>query len=89
METATFNPVEVSRGISEFGFMVVTSATYLICSASILFFFIKWFVRIIDNIIERQQRILDEILALEREQTRMLEQITSPPTPPQKGRGEG
>ena len=69
--------------------MAVTSAAYLICSASILFFFIKWFVRIIDNIIERQQRILDEILALEREQTRMLEQIASPPTPPQKGKGEG
>ena len=79
----------LSREISEIGFMAVTSAAYLICSASILFFFIKWFVRIIDNIIERQQHILDEILALEREQTRMLEQIASPPTPPQKGRGEG
>jgi hypothetical protein len=67
---------DLGRGISELGFMAVTSAAYLICSASILFFFIKWFVRIIDNIIERQQRILDEILALEREQTRMLEKLT-------------
>ena len=68
---------EISQGITEFGFMVVCSAAYLICSASILFFFIKWFVRIIDNIIERQQRILDEILQLQREQTTMLEKMTN------------
>jgi hypothetical protein len=48
------------------------SAAYLICSASILFFFIKWFVRIIDNIIERQQRIPDEILALEHPNSRRV-----------------
>lgn len=63
----------IGRGISEFGFMVVSSSIYLVSSASILFFFIKWFVRVIDNIIERQQRILDEILQLQREQKKMLE----------------
>jgi len=75
MEEFILNPVEMSRGISELGFMAVSSAIYLICSASILFFFIKWFVRIIDNIIERQQHILDEILQLQKEQHNMLKQI--------------
>jgi hypothetical protein len=65
----------VSQSISELGFMAVTSAAYLICSASILFFFIKWSVQIINNHIEREQKILDEILALEREQLLMLKQL--------------
>ena len=71
METVT----TIGRDISELGFMVVSSAVYLICSASVLFFFIKWFVRVVDNIIERQQRILDEILQLQREQKKMLENV--------------
>ena len=63
METAT----TLSRGVSEFGFMVVCSAVYLVCSASVLFFFVKWFVRVVDNIIDRQQHILDEMLQLLKE----------------------
>jgi len=45
--------------------MAVTSAAYLICSASILFFFIKWFVRIIDEADLkriRQEEIVEYIL---------------------------
>ena len=75
MGETIFNPVEIGRGITELGFMVVCTAIYLVCSAYVLFFFVKWFVRIVDNIIERQQRILDEILQLQREQKQMLEKI--------------
>ena len=75
METTICSPLEMSRSISEVGFLVSCSAIYLICSASVLFFFVKWFVRVIDNIIERQQRILDEILQLQREQKKMLENL--------------
>ena len=71
METAS----AISQSISEYGFMVVCTAIYLVCSACVLFFFVKWFVRIVDNIIERQQRILDEILQLQREQKQMLEKM--------------
>ena len=73
METTTFNPVEVGRVISEFGFMVVCSAIYLASSAAVLFFFIKWFVKVVDNIIERQQQILDEILQVQREIKALLQ----------------
>ena len=66
---------EVSRNISEYGFMVVCTAIYLIGSVGVLSFFIKWFVRIVDNIIERQQQLLNEILQLQREQKQMLEKI--------------
>jgi hypothetical protein len=67
METLITDPAETSRVISEFGFMAVCSAVYLGCSASLFFFFVKWFVRVVDNIIERQQRNLDEILQVQRE----------------------
>ena len=71
METVS----EVSRNISEYGFMVVCTAIYLIGSVAVLSFFIKWFVRVVDNIIERQQQLLNEILQLQREQKQMLEKI--------------
>jgi len=43
------------------------------CTLSILFFYIKWFARIIDNIIERHQLLLEEILQLQRELKSMIE----------------
>jgi hypothetical protein len=76
MESTFINPVETGRVISDFGFMVVCSALYLVFSASVLFFFIKWFVRVVDNIIERQQRNLDEILQVQREIKTLLQRWT-------------
>ena len=73
MGTSTINPVEIGRVISEFGFMVVCSAIYLASSAAVLFFFIKWFVKVVDNIIERQQCNLDEILQMQREIKALLQ----------------
>jgi hypothetical protein len=74
METI-MNPQEVGNAIADFGFVVMAAACYLVFSAAIIFFFAKWFVRIVDGIIERQQKILDEILQLQREQKEMLEQL--------------
>ena len=69
------NPVEMGKSITDFGFVVMAAAGYLIYSATIIFFFVKWFVRIIDGIIDRQQRVLDEILQLQKEQHTMLKQM--------------
>jgi hypothetical protein len=74
METI-LNPQEIGIGIADFGFVVMAAASYLIFSSAIIFFFAKWFVRIVDGIIERQQRTLDEILALQKEQINLLEKI--------------
>ena len=71
----SLNLPEVGKSIADFGFLVMAAATYLVLSATLFFFFMKWFMKIINGIIERQQNILDEILSLEREQTRMLEKI--------------
>ena len=75
METVFSSLPEVGKSISEVGVLAICSASYLLASGSILFFFIKWFVRIINNIINRQQSILDEILQLQREQKVLLESL--------------
>ena len=77
MENVWMNLPETGRSISEFGLLVVCSAAYLLATGSILFFFIRWFVRIINNIINRQQGILDEILLLQREQKVLLEKVVN------------
>ena len=77
METVFSSLPEVGKSISEVGILAICSAAYLLASGSILFFFIRWFVRIINNIINRQQSILDEILQLQREQKVLLEKVVS------------
>jgi hypothetical protein len=65
META-LNLQEVGNSVADFGFLIVAAASYIILSTSLFFFFVKWFVRIINGIIERQQNVLDEILNLQK-----------------------
>lgn len=72
-----FNPQEVGKGIADFGFLIIAGATYLIYSSTLFFFFIKWFVRIVNGIIEKQQRVLDEVLHLQQEQKEILEKIVT------------
>ena len=66
---------EVSHSISNYGFMVVTTAVYLLCSATMLILLIQWFVKTVNRIINKQQDVLDEILRLQREQQHLLEEI--------------
>ena len=73
METTSIT--EVSRGISDYGFMAVTTAVYLLCSATMLIIMIQWFIKTVNRIINKQQDILDEILRLQREQKYLLEEI--------------
>jgi len=76
MDTTTLNPVEMSRGISEFGFMTVASACFLLTSLIIQFLFIRWLMRIINDIIGTQQLSLKELLQSSKEQDeRQKEQV--------------
>jgi len=67
METPVTSPGEMGKNIVDNGFIVMTAACYLVYSAVIIFFFVKWFVRIVNGIIENQQRILNEMLQLLKE----------------------
>jgi len=70
-----FNPQEVGKGIADFGFVIIAAAAYIIYSATIFFLFIKWFIRIINGIIDRQQQVLQEIVTLQKQQKELLENI--------------
>jgi hypothetical protein len=74
METM-LNPQEVGKGIADFGFLIIAGSFYVMFSATLFYFFIRWFVRIINNIIDRQQQLLEEILSLEKQQLSILEII--------------
>jgi len=73
---AALNLQEVGNSVADFGFLIVAAASYIILSTSLFFFFVKWFVRIINGIIERQQNVLDEILNLQKLQKNMLDEIS-------------
>ncbi|MEA4935305.1 hypothetical protein SDC9_209046 [bioreactor metagenome] len=74
METM-FNPQEVGKGIADFGFVIVAAAAYMIYSATMFILFIKWFMRIVNGIIDRQQQVLQEIVTLQKQQQELLESI--------------
>ena len=69
------NLQEVGNSVADFGFLIVAAASYIILSTSLFFSFVKWFVRIINGIIERQQNVLDEILNLQKLQRSTLDEI--------------
>lgn len=70
-----FNPQEVGKGIADFGFVIIAAAAYMIYSATMFFLFIKWFMRIVNGIIDRQQQVLQEIVTLQKQQQELLESI--------------
>lgn len=74
METI-LNPQEVGKGIADFGFLIMAGTCYLVFSFTLFVFFIKWFVRIINNIINKQQQVLEEILEMEQKQIQLLEDV--------------
>ena len=59
--------IELGKGISEWGMMAIAAAAYILISYSVITAFLRWFAKVINNIIDRQQRILDEILELQKE----------------------
>lgn len=74
MEFAS-SAIEIGRGITDFGFMVMCTAFYLISSASVILFIINRFLKMTDHIVRKQQQILDEILYLQKEQIQLIKQI--------------
>lgn len=67
--------IEVARGISEFGLLAVTAAFFLIFSASMMVIFVKWFVKIINGIIDGQKDVMNELLSETQKQNESLNDI--------------
>ena len=67
MEPTVANPIEMGKSIVDTGFIVMTAACYLVYSAVIIFFFVKWFIRLVNGIVNDWQLERNEMLRLLRE----------------------
>jgi len=67
MEPVVTDPFKMGQSIADVGFVIMAAAGYLVYSAIIIFVFLKWFVRIVNGIIENQQQSLNEMLSLLKE----------------------
>ncbi len=76
MEEVTKGGLDVAKGISDYGMMAVTAGFFLVISALMMVIFVKWFIKVVNNILEKQNVVLDQLLEQNREQTRTLERIS-------------
>jgi len=62
MEIPGSNPFEMGKNIADFGFVIMAAAGYLVYSAIIIIFFIKWLHRMLDSAAEerRRQALMEE-----------------------------
>lgn len=67
--------IEVAKGISDYGFMVVVCAVFLCLSAMLMTACFKWFKSIIDDMIKGNQEMVAELLAETKTQNDMLTDI--------------
>jgi len=75
MEDVVNEIIEVSKGISEAGLLVITAAFYLIVTATMMIIIMRWFVRLVNKIFDAQQTTLDSILELQKGQDVKINQV--------------
>lgn len=68
--------VSVAEGVSNFGFMAIASAVYVLITAAMLFFTFKWFKSIIDGIINTNNKTMADLLAETKKQNEQLVDIS-------------
>lgn len=73
---STQDIVSVAEGISNFGFMAIVSAVYVLLTAAMLFFTFKWFKSIIDGIINTSNKSMADLLAETKKQNEQLMDIS-------------
>ncbi len=76
MEEVTRGGLDVAKGISDFGMMAVTAGFFLVISAIMMVFFVKWFIKVINNILEKQNVVLDQLSDKNDKQTIILKKIS-------------
>lgn len=74
MEEAIITPIDLGKSISEWGFMALATAFYLTYSALLFGFFMRWLVRIINNIINEQKQALSNIQEMQKQTIDLQEQ---------------
>lgn len=66
----------MARGISEFGMLVMTAGFFLVFSATMMLIFIRFFVKLVNGIVEKQEQSIENLLEETREQNSYLADIS-------------
>lgn len=67
--------VEVAKGITNFGMMAITAAFFLVFAGTMLVIFVKWFVHLINGIVDTQRQTNKDLLCETRDMNEKLEDI--------------
>lgn len=68
--------LEVSKGIGDYGMMAVTAAFFLIIAVTVIWFFIKWVQKMMDNLITSNNTTMAQLLEETRKQNERLNDIS-------------
>ncbi len=70
------NGLETARTIGDVGMMAVTAAFFLVLASMLMIACFKWFKSIINNMLDKNSKMIDELLAETRNQNGMLLDIS-------------
>ena len=68
--------LNVGKGISEFGMMAITAGFFLVLSAVMMVTFFKWFMKVINGILDSHGKTMNELLEKTKEQNKTLEALS-------------
>lgn len=66
---------ETIKAVSDYGMMIVTSGTFIAISAALMWFCVKWFKSLVQNIIGQQTEMLKDLLSEMRKQGKTMNLI--------------
>lgn len=67
--------IEVAKGITNYGMMAITAAFFLVFAGTMLVIFVKWFIHLINGVIDAQRQTTKELLSETRDMNEKLEDI--------------
>ena len=74
--SAVDQALNVGKGISEFGMMAITAGFFLVLSAVMMVTFFKWFMKVINGILDSHGKTMNELLKKTEEQNKTLETLS-------------
>lgn len=76
LQSVVDSALSVGKGISEFGMMAITAAFFLVLSAVMMITFFKWFMKVINDILDSHGKTMNELLEKTKEQNKTLETLS-------------
>ena len=67
--------LQVGKGISDFGMVAIAGAFFLIICGVMWLFIFKWFKHLVDNVITRQEKVINDLLVETKAQNEGLSDI--------------